>query len=141
MRAKADDKPSDCGWKVYMIRCADGSLYTGITTDIQRRLGEHRSAAGTRSHGDPIDSAGCVGKDTEYGKRPYNGQHGKGAKALRGKGSLQLVFTTSVADRSTALKAEYKIKQLSKHKKEMLVAGASCLEELMDNPDTEQTPQ
>ncbi len=28
-------------WYVYILRCADGSLYTGITTDIERRLGEH----------------------------------------------------------------------------------------------------
>ena len=28
-------------WFVYMLRCADQSLYTGVTTDIQRRLAEH----------------------------------------------------------------------------------------------------
>ena len=33
------------GWRVYMLRCADGSLYTGITTDIERRVEEHNSAA------------------------------------------------------------------------------------------------
>jgi len=32
---------SRTAWMVYMLRCADGSLYTGITTDIQRRLAEH----------------------------------------------------------------------------------------------------
>jgi putative endonuclease len=35
-------------WKVYMIRCSDGSLYTGITTDIKRRLKEHNSNEGAR---------------------------------------------------------------------------------------------
>ncbi len=30
-------------WSVYMIRCADDSLYTGIATDVARRLGEHVS--------------------------------------------------------------------------------------------------
>lgn len=30
----------DC-WSVYLLRCADGSLYTGIATDVQRRLQEH----------------------------------------------------------------------------------------------------
>ncbi len=36
-------------WFVYLLRCADGSLYTGITTDLQRRLHEHNhSAAGAR---------------------------------------------------------------------------------------------
>jgi len=28
-------------WYVYMLRCCDGSLYTGITTDLERRLHEH----------------------------------------------------------------------------------------------------
>ncbi len=30
------------GWTVYMIRCDDGSLYTGVTTDLDRRVSEHR---------------------------------------------------------------------------------------------------
>ena len=41
-------------WKLYMLRCGDGSLYTGISTDVQRRLEEHRSGKGakyTRSRG------------------------------------------------------------------------------------------
>lgn len=28
-------------WTIYILRCGDGSLYTGITTDIERRLHEH----------------------------------------------------------------------------------------------------
>jgi|GEM_PF-189648 len=35
------------GWVVYMLRCRDGSLYTGITNDIDRRLSAH--ASGTAS--------------------------------------------------------------------------------------------
>ncbi len=31
-------------WFVYIIKCADETLYTGITTDIQRRLSEHNSS-------------------------------------------------------------------------------------------------
>lgn len=30
-------------WYVYMVRCADQSLYTGVTTDLQRRVDEHNS--------------------------------------------------------------------------------------------------
>jgi putative endonuclease len=30
-------------WSLYLLRCADGSIYTGITTDVARRLGEHQS--------------------------------------------------------------------------------------------------
>lgn len=29
------------GWWVYLLRCADGTLYAGITTDLERRLAEH----------------------------------------------------------------------------------------------------
>ena len=40
-------------WYVYIVECADGSLYTGITTDVERRLQEHnysfKSAKYTRS--------------------------------------------------------------------------------------------
>lgn len=32
-------------WLVYIVECADNSFYTGITTDIQRRLNEHNSEA------------------------------------------------------------------------------------------------
>lgn len=33
-------------WFLYLLRCADGSLYTGITTDPQRRLREHNAGQG-----------------------------------------------------------------------------------------------
>lgn len=32
-------------WSVYIVRCADNSLYTGITTDINRRVKEHNSSS------------------------------------------------------------------------------------------------
>lgn len=44
------------------------------------------------------------------------------AKALRGKGELTLVFSAPVGDRSLALRAEYRVKQLTKRQKERLVA-------------------
>ena len=40
-------------WFVYLLRCRDGSLYTGLTTDPERRLQQHTSGRGaryTRSH-------------------------------------------------------------------------------------------
>jgi len=40
-------KPSKDPWFVYMLRCRDGSLYTGITTDVSRRFKQHN--AGTAS--------------------------------------------------------------------------------------------
>ncbi|WP_089139418.1 GIY-YIG nuclease family protein [Vibrio rumoiensis] len=50
-------------------------------------------------------------------------QSGKGAKYLRGKGPLLLVWSQQVADKSSALKEEIRIKKLSKSSKEKLVIG------------------
>lgn len=36
------------GWYVYMLRCGDGTLYTGITDDVQRRLETHRMGKGAK---------------------------------------------------------------------------------------------
>lgn len=45
-------------WKVYIVKCSDGSLYTGITTDIERRIKEHndspKGAKYTRARG-PVE--------------------------------------------------------------------------------------
>ena len=35
-------------WYLYILRCGDGSLYTGITTDVERRLEAHRSGKGAK---------------------------------------------------------------------------------------------
>ena len=44
MIEKAQTAPSaDPQWFVYILCCADGTLYTGATTDVQRRLREHNS--------------------------------------------------------------------------------------------------
>ncbi|MGM3175360.1 GIY-YIG nuclease family protein [Dickeya lacustris] len=80
---------SDSIWFLYLLRTEAGALYTGITTDVARRLAQH--------------------------------QAGKGARALRGRGPLTLVYHCVAGDRSTALKWEYRLKQLSKQQKERLV--------------------
>lgn len=36
------------GWFVYMLRCGDGTLYTGISDDVQRRLAAHRAGKGAK---------------------------------------------------------------------------------------------
>lgn len=77
------------GWSLYLIRCSSGQLYTGITTDVDRRFAEH--------------------------------QQGKGAKFLRGKGPLELVFAALIGDRSDALKMEIRVKKLRRSKKEVLI--------------------
>ena len=35
-------------WKLYMLRCADGSLYTGITTDVDKRITAHNAGKGAK---------------------------------------------------------------------------------------------
>ena len=35
-------------WKLYILRCGDGSLYTGITTDVDKRLEAHQSGKGAK---------------------------------------------------------------------------------------------
>lgn len=35
-------------WFVYILKCSDGTLYTGITTDVNRRLNEHNSGKGAK---------------------------------------------------------------------------------------------
>ncbi len=78
-------------WQLYLVRCADGSLYTGIATDVDRRFNEH--------------------------------QTGKGAKYLRGRGPLTLVYRTPAGDRAQALRLEYRVKRLPRCEKERLVNG------------------
>jgi predicted GIY-YIG superfamily endonuclease len=35
-------------WFLYVLRCGDGTLYTGVTTDVERRLAEHAAGRGAR---------------------------------------------------------------------------------------------
>lgn len=39
---------TDRNWKLYILRCGDGSLYTGIAVDIAARLEQHRSGKGAK---------------------------------------------------------------------------------------------
>ena len=78
-------------WHVYLIRTKMGHLYTGITQNVKRRFKEHQ----------------------EGGR--------KGAKYLKGKKPLKLVFHKKIGSYSQALKTEAKIKKLNKKKKEALV--------------------
>ena len=91
---------SDSQYSLYILRCGDGSLYTGIAIDVAKRLQEH-----------------------ELGKR--------GAKYLRGRGPLSLVFAQRLGDRSAATRAEYRIKRLNRADKEALVAGDTSLASLL----------
>ena len=54
--SQAEDRAAETAtaWFLYVVRCADDSLYTGITTDVARRVEEHnagpRGARYTRAH-------------------------------------------------------------------------------------------
>ena len=65
-----------------------------------------------------------TGITTDVSRRFCQHQTGKGAKALRGKGELQLAFHCAAGDRSLASKLELKVKKLSKAQKELLVKAA-----------------
>ena len=74
-----------------------------------------------------------TGITTDGARRFCQHQDGRGAKALRGKGELQLAFSKEVGERSLALRLEYRIKQLTKRQKERLVAGDGSFEALLES--------
>jgi len=48
-RAELDDeRPCEAGWFVYVLRCRDGTLYTGVTTDVDRRRRQHDAGTAAR---------------------------------------------------------------------------------------------
>ena len=86
-------------FSLYIVRCADGALYTGIATDVNKRLAEHASGV-------------------------------RGAKFLRGRGPLEVVFAEAVGDRASALRLEHRVKRLTRAQKLELVRGERKLAEL-----------
>ena len=78
-------------WHLYIIRCGDDTLYTGITTDVARRFDEHV----------------CGGP--------------RAAKYLRGRGPLRLVAQVKVGGRMQAARLEYRVKALTRTEKKRLV--------------------
>ena len=61
----------------------------------------------------------------------------RGAKYLKGRGPLTLVYAEAVGDRSTASRLEYRVKQLSREDKEALISGATKLRDLMTDQSSE----
>ena len=82
-------------WYVYMLRCADNSLYTGITTELARRLHEH------------------------------NHDNRKGAAYTRGRRPVSLVYYEAHAGRAEAARREYAIRRMRRPEKESLISGKS----------------
>jgi putative endonuclease len=83
-------------WHVYILHCADGSLYTGIATDVDRRLQEH------------------------------NEHPRLAARYTRARRPVVLVYVEEVADRAAAARREYVIKQLSRQAKKTLIEQSSA---------------
>lgn len=82
----------DLLYYIYIIRCENNYLYTGITTDIQRRFNEHQT------------------------------DKKRGAKFTRINPPLKIEIVWKTNNRSTATKLEYAIKSLSKQTKEDLIS-------------------
>ena len=97
---------------VYMLRCADGSLYTGITNDVARRMTRHT-----------------------------DGRAAGGAKYTASHKPLRLECVWGCTDRSAALRLEYRIKALPKAKKEALAADPSLLAALTPLDPAPYSPQ
>ena len=72
---------------LYVLECSDSSLYTGITTDIQRRLREH------------------------------NEDNKRGSKYTRSRRPVKILAAKIYNDRSEASKAESRFKKLSRQQK------------------------
>ncbi len=78
-------------WIVYVLRCSDNTLYTGIARDLRRRLGEH-------NHNDRLAAA-----------------------YTRARRPVTLAYQEAHIDRSTASKREAAIKKMTKSEKERLI--------------------
>ncbi len=83
-------------WYVYILKTCSGRLYTGITTDVDRRFQEH------------VDV--------------YLGKGKKGAKFFRTDQPLAIVYQENCDDRSAASRRESCIKRLDRRQKLQLVA-------------------
>lgn len=78
-------------WTIYIVRCSDDTLYTGIARDAVKRVGEHNSSK-------------LLAANYTRGRRP-----------------VVLVYQETAATRSEALKREYAIKQMSREQKEAMI--------------------
>ena len=80
-------------WQVYLLQCADQSLYAGVTTDLVRRLQQH------------------------------NGQLAGGARYTKARRPVALVWSEVCDSRSDAQQREHALRRLSRQQKLALIAG------------------
>lgn len=88
-------------WTLYVLRTGDGALYTGVTTDLERRLSQHRT--------------------------------GRGARSLRGRGPLRVVYRRRIGERGLALRVESALKRCRKTEKEALVVARASRRRLLEH--------
>jgi len=86
-------------WYVYILRCADDTLYTGITTDVPRRVAEH------------------------------NAHDRLAARYTRARRPVQLVYAERSADRASAGKREAAIKKMSRADKLALLSQYTAMQQ------------
>ncbi len=82
-------------WQVYILECADGTLYTGIARDVAKRLRQH------------------------------NGEITGGPRYTRGRRPVQLLWSEAVDSRSAAQQREAAIKRLGRGDKLALARGSA----------------
>jgi putative endonuclease len=83
-------------YTLYIVCCADGTLYTGIATDVERRLSQH------------------------------NGAKGRGARYTAARRPVRLVYSAPYPTRSAALVAEAHIKRLTRAQKQKLIEASGA---------------
>ena len=94
-------------WYLYLIRCRDDTLYTGISTDVDRRFAQHQS------------------------------ERYAGSKYLKGRGPLSLVFKEKLGSRSLALKMEHRVKKMAKARKEKLIKVSGYAVQIVNRANTQ----
>ena len=85
------DTTTQKNWLIYILECGDGSLYCGITNNLEKRLKQHK------------------------------GEIKGGAKYTRSHWPCKLVYEEKSASRSEALQREVIIKKMSKVEKQTLI--------------------
>ena len=86
-------------WFVYLVQCSDGSFYTGVTTDLERRVRQH------------------------------NGEIVGGANYTRARRPVALAWYEACEDRSVAQQREYFVRRLSRPDKQCLAAQAAVVKD------------
>tara|TARA_R110000824_G_scaffold133608_3_gene296412 strand:- start:2333 stop:2581 length:249 start_codon:yes stop_codon:yes gene_type:complete len=77
-------------WFLYVVQCSDGTYYTGVTTNVERRVNEHNNSK-------------------------------RAAKYTKVRRPVKVIYSLVYESRSSAQKAEYRFKQLTRKQKEEII--------------------